>query len=800
MFISLNWIRDFVDLPDDLDPRALAERFTRTTAEVEGVHEVRLEAKDLIAARIQETRPLAGTKNLTLAFLDVGDGRIVQTVSAAPVLPVGLGVVYAPVGAHIAALGHIASTAVAGHDSLGMILPGHALGIELAAQEAVFLDPSVAPGTQLPGELFDDWIIEVDNKSLTHRPDLWGHYGIAREIAAILGLQLKPYPVVPEKELTASGLSEVPISIADPDACRRYSGIVLKGVPTQPAPLWMQLRLGRAGMRPITGLVDLSNYIMAELGQPTHAFDAAKVDRIEVDWARDGEPFRTLDGEQRTLGERMLMIKAGGRSIALAGIMGGLETEVSESTTSLLLESANFDPATIRRTATRLGMRTDASARFEKSLDPVHTVLAIQRFVRLARDMYPQMKLAGRLSDAYPKPYDTVTVNVNPHHVARTVGREVAFDEARRILGAIEFAVGREGAFWNVTVPSFRATNDISIEADVIEELMRFIGYDALPPIMPEVSVRRFPPNKLHELEQRTLEYFATAHGFHEIHNYLWNPTEWLDRIGYDPGPSIELRNAAAQGMEKLRHTLMPGLLAAVEKNRFHFPTLRLFELGSVFASHSSGDREHRHIGLVLAQRGKNVEDDLLTRLKGSIEGWSWSRFERGVTYAQAAAAAHHPWEHAHRTASVLVDGVVLGRISVVDRELRHRINEHLIPWGVAWAELNLDEAVSFESVTPRLASIPPFPESEMDFSFVVPKATRFAQVVTELERFQHPLLRLVRFVGSYEGASVGGDARSLTFRTVLGHTERTLVDEDLNDFRSQLEAHLAGLRYDIRR
>jgi len=186
MLISLNWIRDFVDLPSDLDPRALAERFTRTTAEVEGVEGLRLEAEGLIAARVQEVKPLPGTRNLRLVTLDVGNGRTVPTVSAAPVLHVGLGVVYAPPGAHVKALGHITSTAVAGQDSVGMILPGHVLGIEMAVQEAVFLDASVAPGTELPAEWFDDWTIEVDNKSITHRPDLWGHYGIAREVAAIL--------------------------------------------------------------------------------------------------------------------------------------------------------------------------------------------------------------------------------------------------------------------------------------------------------------------------------------------------------------------------------------------------------------------------------------------------------------------------------------------------------------------------------------------------------------------------------------------------------------------------------------
>jgi phenylalanyl-tRNA synthetase beta chain len=852
MLISLNWIRDFVDMPAGLDPRELAERFTRTTAEVDGVHRVDVGARGLMAARIDEVKELPGTKNLRLVSLNVGGGKTVQSVSAAPVLHKGLGVVYAPPEAHVSALGTISQSTVAGHESFGMILPGHALGIELAAQEAVFLDSSVQPGTPLPPEWFDDWMIEVDNKSITHRPDLWGHYGIAREVAAILGVPLRPYPVEPIESLTGAALSEVPIVIADPDACRRYSGLVLQGVPTQPAPLWMQLRLGRAGMRPITGLVDLTNYIMAELGQPMHAFDAAKVDRIEVDWAKEGEVFRTLDGMDRTLTNRTLMIKSGGRSVAIAGVMGGLESEVADTTTMLLLESANFDSSTIRRTATRLGMRTDASARFEKSLDPEHTVLAIQRFVALARDMYPNMQLASRLSDAYPKPFERITVGVNPRHVARTVGREVRFDEAERFLRPLGFSLSAQSGRnrhggpseqsgtlhssatdtprssavmvdtgrWDVEVPSYRATNDISIEADVIEEIMRYVGYDSLAPAMPRVSVRRFPSHRLHEIERTALEYFTTAHGFHEIHGYLWYDSAWIARLGYDPGRCPELRNPASEGLHRLRRSLMPGVLAAVEKNRFHFPFFNLIEIGSVFEVDGSREGEFRHMALVMARRGKKIEDQLYAELKGAIEGWAWRSFGRGVVFSEPRASARAdaaqaeacgslnndgfggnqpPWVHPHATANIVVEDVVLGRVSLVDAALRRTMDEHLVPWGIVWAEIRLDNVALLDPRIERSTPIPPFPLVELDFSFVVPRTTRFNEVVQNLAAFRHELLKYVRFIGSYESEVIGADARSLTFRTVIGHDERTLVEDDANSFRAAMEAHLRSCGYEIR-
>ncbi|MEK7755732.1 MAG: hypothetical protein AAB385_00790, partial [Planctomycetota bacterium] len=248
MLISLNWVLDFVDLPNGLDPLVLAERFTRTTAEVDDVRRIEVRARGLIAARVAKVAPGGiADPRLQQVTLEVGLGKTVETASIAPDLRVGRSVVYAPVGSSVAALGDIVATTVGGKPSTGVILPGEAVGIEKAFQEAIFLSDEFKPGDPLPAELFDDWVIEVDNKSITNRPDLWGHYGIAREIAAMVRRPLKPYPIVALNELTDTKLAEVPIKIADPRACRRYTGLIVEGVPTQPAPLWMQLRLGHVG-------------------------------------------------------------------------------------------------------------------------------------------------------------------------------------------------------------------------------------------------------------------------------------------------------------------------------------------------------------------------------------------------------------------------------------------------------------------------------------------------------------------------------------------------------------------------
>lgn len=800
MLISLNWIRDFVDVPTDIDPNDLAARFTLTTAEVDSVERVHVDARGLIAARVLQLSELTGTHNLRLVTLDMGDGGSLETVTAAPALNVGANVIYAPPGARTAAYEKVGTAKVAGKTSAGMILPGDAIGIPMATQEAIFLSSEFNPGQELPAELFEDWAIEIDNKSITHRPDLWGHYGIAREIAAILGLPLRHYPVVSLEELSPGGLPEVKISIADGNACPRYSGLVIEGVPTQPAPLWMQLRLGCIGMRPISGLVDLTNYIMADLGQPMHAFDADRVGQIEVDWAEEGEQFKTLDGMERTLTRDTLMIKTKGQSVALAGIMGGLETEVADSTVSLLLESANFDPATIRRAANRLGLRTDASARFEKALDPAHTVLAIQRFIQLARPMYPELRLTGRLSDAYPAPLKPVSVRVDPEHVDRMIGRTVEVDEIKSVLEPLEFTVGRDQAQdLKIGVPSFRATRDISIEVDVIEEIARCIGYNTIGPMMPRVSVRRFEPNALRELEQRSLEFFVSEHGFSELHGYIWYDAAWLDQLAVDSGACVELANPSAEGLDKLRRSLMPGLLAAVARNRFHFPALSLVELGSVFEPGDQEDLEWRHIGLVRARRGKRREDEVFGRLKGAIEGWAWARFARGVDFKQVTADPARPWEHPQRTAAILIGGKTTGRVSVVDLSLRQKVDEHLASWAVAWTEIRLSGLESLEHQTEPLGAIPNHPLVDMDFSIVVPRSTRYGEVGEKVGSFEHSLLKRIEYVGSYEGDRIEADRRSLTFRTIVGSDERTLVDEDANAFRREFEQHLLRCGYEIR-
>ena len=800
MLVSVKWLSDFVDLPENLTPAELADRFTIVCAEVEGVEPIEVQARGLICAEVRELNRVDGADSLRAAILDIGGGKTVETVTAAPSLLIGSRVVYAPKGAHVKAMGEIVDTAVRGRTSSGMILPGDAVGIAMAAREAVFLGPDVEPGTELDSDLFEDWAVEIDNHSINHRPDLWGHYGIARELAAIYGTALKPYPVVPVEALQDETLPEIPIEIDDPDRCPRYTGLLMKSVASRPAPLWMQLRLGHVGSRPIDFLVDLTNYIMLELGQPMHAFDGDDVDRIEVGTVEAGTRFATLDNVERTMPDGALMIMCRRKPVALAGIMGGAETEIKPSTRSMLLESANFDPYVIRRCTSRLAHRTDASARFEKSLDPANTVLAIQRFVYLGKSVFEDLTLASRLSDAYPKPLPKVSVTLDPHYACRFMGHHVTRDEITRILTALEFKVADNGETMTVEVPGFRATRDIEIEADVIEEIARFVGYNTIEPSFPEVTVRALERNPLQSLERASLRLLTQGLGMTEIYRYLWCDLAWCETLGYDPGECLTLRNPAAAGLERLRPSLLPGLLAAADLNRHHFSQFKLVELGSVFPRAENDHVERRRIGVLFGVRGKTAEDRQLAELKGAIETWSWQTLSHPVEFVSAEAEASHPWEHPYKTAMVRIADRDIGRVGAAPLELRRRMDDHLAAWAFAWAEWELDDLTDMVSAHAKLAVVPAYPEVELDFSVLVDGARRFTEVRRSIGAFDDVLVRRVTFVGSYEGGSVPAGKRSMTFRIRIGDPTRTLVDADVARFREAFEQHLTQCGAELRR
>jgi phenylalanyl-tRNA synthetase beta chain len=790
MLISLNWLKDFVEIPSGLDPRELALKFTLTTAEVEGVEHFRPNFSGLVAARIESADRVAGEEKLQRVRLTAD--KTYETLSAAPELSPGQLVIYGPPGAKVA--GHAFATKdPAGRPSAGMIVAGQALGLVQVGASAMFLPPRTVPGNPIDPALFYDWIIEIDNKSITHRPDCWGHYGIAREIAAMLGLPLAKYDVTDLAALDASGLPEIPIEIDDPAKCPRYTGLLMKGLSAQPAPLWMQTRLAMCGQRPIDLLVDLTNYVMLELGQPMHAFDGEKLSNIQVAAAAPNEKFTTLDGVTRTMPPDTLMIQCNRRSVAIAGVMGGAETEVSPATRTVLLESANFDAATIRRAATAMGHRTEASARFEKSLDPANTVLGIARFHQLAMDELPDLKIASALSDCYPAPTKPATIELDCDFAARFIGKAVSPDEIVRILDALEFTCRRDGSRLSVTPPSYRATKDIEIEADLIEEVARFVGYNNIEPVLPEVTTRHFEPSSELALERQTLDFLCLGGEYFEVHNYIWYDDDWLRTLGYEPGPCVTLRNPAAEPCSRLRRSLLPGLLAMAERNRHHLPRFALAEIGSVFASgvEKIESAQQRNLGLLVARPGAKADAAAWDDLRTALAGWTQQLLEASPDFREAAP--DKPWEDPDRTAGIFLEGQSIGRMTILPLSCKQRIDERLRAVSFALAEVDLTACIPFLNRHEKLSALPRFPRVQLDFSVLTDANRRYRGIAEELAAFKHPRMTRLEFVESYSGGAIPAGQRSLLFRAEIGDDDATLTDDQITDFRTRFADFLAS-------
>jgi len=742
-----------------------------------------------------------------------------------PGLKVGDLVAYAPPGAMVGGY-TIGTTDAAGRPAEGMIVAWGSLGFVEIGAHAIFLpgkhpvdgpspqpsplkgEGAFEPGQPIDPALFNDWVIEIDNKSITHRPDCWGHYGIAREVAAMLDLPLKPYDVTDLKQLASDKLPKVPIEIDDAKKCPRYTALVMKGLRAQPSPLWMQVRLAMCGQRPIDLSVDLTNYIMLELGQPMHAFDAAKLTNIQVATAAGGEKFTTLDGVSRTMPSGTLMIQCDRKSVAIAGVMGGAATEVSVKSETVLLESANFDAATIRRAATAMGHRTEASARFEKSLDPANTVLGIARFHKLAKAELPGLTLASTLSDCYPSPKQPQSIEIDCGFASRFIGKAVAPDEIVKILSKLEFAcedVRTSGAEdgpahkLRVTPPSYRATKDIAIEADVIEEVARFIGYNNIEPMLPTLTSRYFEPSADLAIEERALDYLCVGGDFVEVHDYIWYDDDWLRTIGYEPGECITLRNPAAENCARLRKSLMPGLIAIAERNRHHLARFQLAEIGSVFATgvKEVEKSQHRSMGLLVAQSGAKAEQEVWNRLRSAVDGWACQVLESGVECIETASTL--PWEDADRTAELSIQGRLLGRMTLLPLICKQKIDERLRAWSIALAELNLTAAALLLGRHEKLPPLPKHPQVELDFSVLVDAAKRYRSIAGQLAGFKHPLLARLEYVGAYEGGSIPAGQRSLTIRCRLGHEEHTLSEQEIREFQDAFRAFLVSCGLELR-
>ena len=777
MFISINWIKDFVDL-SGLDIDELIHKFSLSTAEVE--NEIFYKGSDVsgvVVAEIKSVENHPESKKLHLLKVDAGDGKLTDVVCGAPNVKVGMKTAFAKVGAKLGEI-EITPRELAGFTSCGMCCSEKEIGISDDHSGIMELDESLANGTDIKDVMeIDDIVFEVDNKSLTNRPDLWGHYGIAREFAALAGRPLKPLDTANLTEY--KDLPKVDMKIEDP-LCYRYSCLQFENITRKISPANMRIRLYYCGMRAINFLADLTNYLMLEMGQPMHAFDSRKVEKIRIKRFETPFEFQTLDGVERHIDENTLMICNDNTPVAIAGIMGGLDSEIVEDTTSLTLESATFDAVSIRKSSARLSHRTDASMRYEKSLDPEMTVTAVARFVKLLSDFDGGVKVTSCLTDEYAKQFDKVTLSFDKRFVDRYTGIEIDNDTIVKTLTALGFKVTLDGDDFTVDVPSWRATKDVTLKADIIEEITRIYGYDnfdvhtAAAPLYP---VRPFAEKSI---EDKIKDILVKEFSLHEVHSYIWEYTDEYKKLGIVTEPNVKLLNATNPNIETIRRSMIPTQLCQVKTNSSYAPSFGIFEIGRTVDGIDENNlcREHKKLAVTLFSKTETTEElyfKLIRMISVAVDdikhkSLSFTAKETGLNYI-----------HPKNFNAIICDGKEIGEIGVVHPEVLKNIDKKA---NVVFLEIDMKDLVETENAGIKYAEASKYPSIEVDVTFV---AETFRPIKEAIALINSELVKKTSVVDTYNDAN----GKSITIRIVFSHPERTLVKDEVMAIVNELIAKL---------
>ncbi|MBQ5677689.1 MAG: phenylalanine--tRNA ligase subunit beta, partial [Clostridia bacterium] len=777
MFLSMNWISDFVDL-SGLDKMELIRKFSLSTAEVE--NEIFFKGSDfsgIVVAEIKSVEDHPKSEKLHLLKVDIGAEELVDVVCGAPNVRVGMKTAFAKVGAKIGEI-EIAPRPLAGFMSNGMCCSEKEIGISDDNSGIMDITDDVKNGTDLKDIYeIDDIIFEVDNKSLTNRPDLWGHYGIAREFAALAGRELKPLPQV---DLTQyNNLPKIDLKIED-DLCQRYSCLQVANITKNVSPVNMRIRLYYCGMRGINLLADLTNYLMLEMGQPMHAFDSRKVEKIRIKRFDKPFTFQTLDGIDRNIDENTLMICNDNTPVAIAGIMGGLDSEIVEDTTTLTLESATFNAASIRKSTVRLAHRTDASNRYEKCLDPEMTVPAIARFVNLLVSIDPDAQVVSALTDEYAYKYPTVTLDFDKAFIDKYTGIEIANDTIVNTLNSLGFKASNDGDKFTVEVPSWRATKDVTIKADIVEEITRIYGYDNFD--IHTASAPLYPVRAKVEktIEDRIKDILVHRYSLHELHSYVWQYYDEYKALGMEIEENIKLSGATNPNIETIRKSIIPTQLCQVKTNTNFSTDFGVFEVGRTVDGLKADGlcNERKKLCVTLYSKTKSLEA-LYVELATMLSVVSDNIKHKALTFNPIEATLSY--EHPRNLNEISCDGVALGKIGVVHPTVSKKIDKKA---AIVFAEIDVPMFAELADAGIHYEEPSKFPAIDVDLSFM---SETFAPIGKAIQNANCELIKNVQVVDTYRDEN----GKSITVRLTFSNPAKTLTTDEVMEVANSIIAEL---------
>jgi phenylalanyl-tRNA synthetase beta chain len=770
MLISLNWLKDFVEIP--VDVATLAERLTLAGNEVERIHEQRVDFEGVVVAEVKGLRPLPGSTKNQIASVTTG-AQEVEVVTGAWNLSVGDRVPYALPGSRLGTR-RIETRSFLGVPSAGMLCSAIELGLGEDAAGIMILDAGSRLGEDVRTLYPPDTILELEIKS--NRPDLLCHTGIAREVSAIFSVDLRAPEPAAARTPEASDL----VRIEAPDGCRRFVGRLVENVRVAASPAWMQARLRAVGVRPISNVVDITNYVMFEIGQPMHAFDYRRLrgGRLVVRRARDGESLACLDAKTRTLSSRDMVVADAERALALAGIIGGTESAVEEGTNAVLLEAATWEPRSVRASARRAGLRTEASQRFEKGLSPALSLPAVNRAAALLHELAGGQPVKS--IDVYPGKLEPRTIELSSDRIERVLGLAIDGPEAVAILLRLAFSVQDAVGVLRVQPPETRL--DCAIPEDVVEEVGRIYGYDRIPSTLPgERTVVRdlYQPQ---DLDETAREVLVGQQLDEAVTESLVSGEDAELAMPDAPPELVRIDNPMAENRNALRRSLLPGLLQALSRNaRQDQAGVRLFEIGSAFWKTSSGIQEPRLLALA-AHVPTGDGDAAVTELRAMQAALSTVRDRLALaptTFEQGQAGGFHPG----RTARLVDDRLMIGVVGEVHPSMLARLD---VPGRVVAGEVWLDRLTA-GGKTPQVRPLPRFPGIRRDLTLVIRGRVAGNDVVQVIRQLGGYTLREVSMLGEYRGPQVGPDARSLSFRLAYQADDRTLTNEEVSALQQRI-------------
>ncbi|MXY99399.1 phenylalanine--tRNA ligase subunit beta [Candidatus Poribacteria bacterium] len=806
MHVTLNWLKNYIDF--EFSASELADRLTMLGVEVESVKQPGAELEGVVVGSVSTIKPHPNADKLVLCQVDIGEPEELQIVCGAPNVREGMHAPVAMIGATLPVGLTIKRAKLRGETSEGMLCSEKELG--LAAQLAsaynkaedaaglMELATDIPIGTPLATALgLDDTVFELE--ITPNRPDCLSFIGVAREIRAETGNSLK-LPKVDFNEDGADVQEATSVTIEAPDLCPRYAARVIRGVKIGQSPVWLQQRLESVGIGVINNIVDITNFVLMEYGQPLHAFDYHKLaqNRIVVRRAGVDETLTTLDEVDRKLTTDMLVIADAEKPVALAGVMGGYDSEITESTCDVLLESAYFNPSSIRATARALGMSTEASYRFERGADPGIVLAALDRAAELITELAGGTVCKG-VVDVYPGEQPLTEIRLRPERVNFVLGTEIEPVIMEEILTRLgfdieesrpEIAPTAERTF-QVNVPTFRS--DVTREIDLIEEIARVYGYDNIPTTLPKGEIPVPAPDPKVEVRRR-IKQFLLAAGMMEAVNYSFSGPNGFDKVRFDADhplrDALPLQNPLSPEMSVLRTTLLPGLLENAQHNRNHqIDTIAIFEIGSVFIRHGEHKEPERVSGVLAGQVGDGVYSNPYRQpdfydIKGLVEGVLEVCGISDYTLQKTGAPTFHPG----RNAAVLLGDRQIGIFGEAHPEV---LENYDLPYKAYLFDFDMEGLTDAALFAKRFEPISVYPKVERDLAIVVDKEI-LSDMPTELiYKTGGEWVESVRLFDVYEGEQVPEGKKSLAYAIIYHSASETLTDKAVNALHDKIVKRL---------